>query len=88
MMKKILIATSLLLIVSACGRFDVKDTVENPNDVYGVLAKAEAGSKDVTCTDIRQGYKNAQTLAAKKNATVPELSLPGRYLNVQKRYSC
>lgn len=87
-MKKLLITTSLLLIVSACSRFDVKQTVENPNDVYGVLAKAESGSKDITCTDIRQGYKDAQTLAAKKNATAPELSLPGRYLNVQKRYSC
>lgn len=87
-MKKLVIVTSLLLAVSACGRFDVKQTVENPNDVYGIIAKAESGRNDVSCADIRQGYKDAQTLAAKKNATVPELSLPGRYLNVQKRYSC
>ncbi len=87
-MKKLSVAMVLLVAVSACSTFRTVKTVENPNDVYGVIAKAEGGHKDVSCTEINQGYKDAQKLAAQKNATVPETSLPGRYLNAKKRYGC
>ncbi len=88
-MKKIMIFTSFLLAIAACGRLgDDRTVIDNPHDVYGILAKAEAGHHKVTCPQLQQGYNDARKLAAKKRASVPELSLPGRYLNMLKRYNC
>ncbi len=88
-MKKLILFSSLFLTIAACGRLTEDRTViDNPHDVYGILAKAEVGDKKVTCPQLQQGYNDARQLAAKKKASVPELSLPGRYLNVLKRYNC
>ncbi len=89
LMKKLFLCSALFIFLAGCGRLsDDRNIIENPNDVYGILAKAESGEKKVTCPQLQQGYKDANTLAAKKKASVPELSLPGRYLNVLKRYNC
>ncbi len=88
-MKKLILISALLLTSAACERLKEDRTIiDNPRDVYGILAKAEAGNSKVTCPQLQQGYNDARKLADKKNASVPELSLPGRYLNVMKRYNC
>ncbi len=90
MLKNIIISSSLFMFIAGCSiTTDAeKFAKENPGDVYGILAKAEAGDKDVSCNDLRQSSKVANTLASKKGATVTELSLPGRYQGVLKRYGC
>ncbi len=88
-MKKLFLFLGILIALAACSRLTSdRSIIENPNDVYGILAKAESGEKNITCPKLQQGHADAKRLAAKKNATVPELSLPGRYLNVLKRYNC
>ncbi len=90
-MKKLFLFLGVLIALAACSRLTItgdRSIIENPNDVYGILAKAESGEKNVTCPKLQQGYADAKRLAAKKNAIVPELALPGRYLNVLKRYNC
>lgn len=88
-MKKLIIFSAFLLVTTACSRLaEDRTVIDNPHDVYGILAKAEAGNSKVTCPQLQQGYNDARRLAAKKKASVPELSLPGRYLNVLRRYSC
>ncbi|MFV0431914.1 MAG: membrane lipoprotein lipid attachment site-containing protein [Alphaproteobacteria bacterium] len=95
-MKRIIFVVSFLLILSGCSdtalfdfsQYNRKVTYENPNDIYGILVKAEDGESDISCTQLRQGYRDAQRLAAKTDATVPELSLLGRYQTVVKRRRC
>ncbi len=90
MLHKILIPLGMLLLISACMPTSEaeKFAKANPGDVYGILAKAEAGDKNVSCTEIRQGAQTANALATKKIANITELSLPGRYQGVSKRYGC
>ncbi len=90
MLKKIIISLGTLLTVSACMPTSEaeKFAKANPGDVYGILAKAEAGEKGVSCTEIKQGAQTANALASKKTANITELSLPGRYQGVLKRYGC
>ncbi len=77
------------MLVSGCLVTDAEKFAKaNPGDVYGVLARAEAGNKNVSCTSLRESAKIANTLASKKTATITELSLPGRYQGVLKRYGC
>ncbi len=90
MIKKTILSLGMFFTVSACmPTSDAEKFAKvNPGDVYGILAKAEAGDKNVSCAEIRQGSQTANALATKKIANITELSLPGRYQGVLKRYGC
>ncbi len=88
-MKNLFLFSALLFVITGCEHLTADRTIiDNPHDVYGILAKAESSDHKITCPQLQQGYSDAHKLARKNKASVPELSLPGRYLNVLKRYNC
>ncbi len=67
MFKKIIISSSFLALIAGCSVTDAEKFAKlNPGDVYGILAKAEAGDKSITCSQLRENSKVAGALAAKK----------------------